>query len=105
MADAHADARDTTVGGLLENHRDDGVGDREFVHCRCPQQIRGSGSPTSTFITRRPPNAVLTSTIPVASAETSPTTEARSQPGTPCNSSMARSAARSATTATNLPSF
>ena len=36
------------------------VGDRELVH----QQILGSGSPTSWSITRRPPNAVSTSTMP-----------------------------------------
>ena len=38
----------------------DGVGDRELVH----QQILGSGSPTSSSITRLPPKLVSTSTIP-----------------------------------------
>ena len=40
--------------------RHDCVGDRELVH----QQILGSGSPTSWSITRLPPNAVSTSTMP-----------------------------------------
>ena len=58
-----------------------------------PQQIRGSGSPASRSITRLPPNAVSTSTIPGGSVLTSPISAASSQPGT------ARSAARAASAA------
>ena len=47
-----------------------------------PQQIRGSGSPTSWSITRRPPKLVSTSTIPGGSVRTSPISAACSQPGT-----------------------
>ena len=46
------------------------------------QQILGSGSPASRSITRRPPKAVSTSTIPGGSALTSPISVAASQPGT-----------------------
>ena len=46
------------------------------------QQIRGRGSPTSWSMTRLPPNAVCTSTIPGGSVFTSPISTARSQPGT-----------------------
>ena len=54
------------------------------------EQIRGSGSPTSWSITRRPPNAVLTSTIPGGSVFTSPISAARSQPSTSRSAASAR---------------
>ena len=46
------------------------------------QQIRGSGSPASRSITRLPPKAVSTSTIPGGSVLTSPISAASSHPGT-----------------------
>ena len=45
------------------------------------QQILGSGSPTSWSITRLPPNAVSTSTMPGGSVLTSPISAASSPPG------------------------
>ena len=45
------------------------------------QQILGSGSPASRSITRLPPKAVSTSTIPGGSVLTSPISAAPSQPG------------------------
>ena len=61
---------------------------RNELDCAChrysflaDQQIRGSGSPTSWSMTRLPPNAVCTSTIPGGSVFTSPISTAPSQPG------------------------
>src|SRR4051794_18812160 len=70
-----------------------------------PQQILGSGSPTSWSITRRPPNAVSTSTMPGGSVRTSPISAACSQPGTARSAASAASACSGATNATSLPSF
>ena len=71
-----------------------------------PQQILGRGSPTSWSITRRPPNAVSTSTMPGGSVRTSPISAASL-------AARARRAARRAPrrpprarrTATSLPSL
>ena len=60
---------------------------------RAPQQILGSGSPTSWSITRLPPNAVSTSTTPGGSVLTSPISAASSQPGTARSAASAASAA------------
>ena len=57
------------------------------------QQILGSGSPASRSITRRPPKAVSTRTIPGGSAVTSPISTAASQPGTARRAARASSAA------------
>src|SRR4051794_16658651 len=70
-----------------------------------PQQILGNGSPTSWSITRRPPNAVSTSTIAGGSVLTSPISAACSQPGTARIAASAASACSGATNATSLPSF
>src|SRR3954447_7464439 len=69
------------------------------------QQILGSGSPTSWSMTRRPPNAVSTSTIAGGSVRTSPISAACSQPGTARIAASAASACSGATNATSLPSF
>src|SRR3954468_14238434 len=57
VADLQLDAPDLPPHRVCARDADDGVGDRELVH-RAPQQILGSGSPTSWSMTRRPPNAV-----------------------------------------------
>src|SRR3954469_15927059 len=80
---------------------DDRLGDGELVH----QQIRGSGSPTSWSMTRRPPKLVSTKTIPCGSVRTSPISAAASQPTTALIASSAASAASGATKATSFPSF
>src|SRR3954452_1221144 len=69
------------------------------------QQILGKGSPTSWSMTRRPPNAVSTSTIRGGSVRTSPISAACSQPGTARIAASAASACSGATNATSLPSF
>src|SRR3954452_19238042 len=56
--DCHA--LDRPLVGVRERDLQDGVGDRELVH----QQILGSGSPTSSSMTRLPPKLVSTSTMP-----------------------------------------
>ena len=56
------------------------------------QQILGSGSPTSRSITRLPPKAVSTSTIPGGSVLTSPISAAPSRPGTARSAASAASA-------------
>src|SRR3954467_896478 len=68
------------------------------------QQILGSGSPPSWSITRRPPNAVSTSTIAGGSVLTSPMSAACSQPGTARSAASAWSACSGATKGTSLPS-
>src|SRR5204862_3167504 len=98
VADADLDARHAALAGVPGGDLDDGVGERELVH----QQILGSGSPTSWSITRRPPNAVSTSTIPGGSVRTSPISAASSKAR---NAASASSAASGATKATSLPSF
>src|SRR3954451_15731630 len=98
------DARDLAAPRVGARDADHGVGDRELVHAR-PQQILGSGSPTSWSMTRRPPNAVSTSTIPGGSVRTSPISAACSQPGTARIAASAASACSGATNATSLPSF
>src|SRR3954462_2663933 len=73
----------------------DRIGDRQLVH----QQILGSGSPTSWSITRLPPNAVSTSTIPGGSPAIAPMS-------TPAGiAASAASAPSGATIATNRPSL
>src|SRR6476646_2977749 len=69
------------------------------------QQILGSGSPTSWSMTRLPPNAVSTNTIPGGSVLTSPISTARSHPGTARSAASAASHRSGATKATSLPSF
>src|SRR5918911_401391 len=76
-----------------------------LAHVFLLQQIRGRGSPTSRSITRRPPNAVSTSTIPGGSVFTSPISAAASQPGTERSAASAAPAASGATNARSLPSF
>jgi hypothetical protein len=56
-------------------------------------------------MTRLPPNAVCTSTIPGGSVFTSPTSIARSHPGTERSAASAPSADSGATKATSLPSL
>ena len=68
VAGGHLHGGDAPAARALARDPHHRLGDRELVH----QQIRGSGSPTSWSITRRPPKAVSTSTIPGGSARTSP---------------------------------
>src|SRR4051794_15897045 len=72
---------------------------------RGPQQILGKGSPTSWSMTRRPPNAVSTSTIPGGSVRTSPISAACSHPSTERSAARAASTASGLTNATSLPSL
>src|SRR5689334_19606683 len=102
-ADLQLDLRHPPPGGVGARDADHGVGDRELVHR--PQQILGSGSPTSWSITRRPPNAVSTSTMPGGSVRTSPISAACSPPGAARIAASAASACSEATNATSLPSF
>src|SRR3954452_4684575 len=60
VADLDLDLGDAAAGRVVAGDPDDRIGDRQLVH----QQILGSGSPTSWSITRLPPNAVSTRTIP-----------------------------------------
>src|SRR4051812_40229709 len=101
VADLQLDAADLAARGVRARDANHGVCDRELVH----QQILGSGSPTSWSITRRPPNAVSTSTIAGGSVLTSPMSAACSQPGTARSAASAWSACSGATKATSLPSF
>src|SRR4051812_4554490 len=89
VADLHLDGLDPAAVGVGERDLQDGVGDRELVH----QQILGSGSPTSSSSTRRPPKLVSTSTMPGGSVLISPISwkPSASTPG--------------ATIATNTPSL
>src|SRR4051794_3505900 len=68
VPDLELDRLDPATIGVRERDVQDGVGDRELVH----QQILGSGSPTSSSITRRPPKLVSTRTMPGGSVLTSP---------------------------------
>src|SRR5215831_7543058 len=95
------DARDTAPLRVPLRDRDDCLGEGELVH----QQILGSGSPTSMSITRRPPNAVSTSTSPGGSLLTTPISAACSQPPAARRATRAASAASGATNATSTPSF
>src|SRR4051794_12285872 len=104
VADADLDLPDAAPVRMSLRDRPDCVGYRELVHA-APQQILGSGSPTSWSITRLPPNAVSTSTMFGGSVLTSPISAARSQPGTAWSAASAASAASGATKATNLPSL
>src|SRR3954454_1301338 len=99
VPDLDLHALDPRAVSVPARDRDDGLGDRELVH----QQMRGSGSPTSWSITRRPPNAVSTSTMPGGSVRTSPISAARSHPGTARSAASAASAISGATKATSLP--
>src|SRR3954469_14700206 len=98
-ADLDLDAGHPALACMTLCDRDDGLGDRELVH----QQIRGSGSPTSWSIKRRPPKAVRTSTIPGGSAVTVPISAAVGS--RPRSASSAASACSGATKATSLPSL
>src|SRR3954453_17220433 len=99
VTDLDLDALDPPPVRVPAGDADDGVGERELVH----QQILGSGSPTSSSMTRLPPKLVSTSTIPGGSVRTSPMSAA--------SGSNARSAASAAwahsgaTSATSLPSL
>src|SRR4051794_22245786 len=99
VPDLHLHALDPPPGRMPAGDPHDGVGQRELVH----QQILGSGSPTSSSMTRLPPKLVSTSTIPGGSVRTSPMSAA--------SGSNARSAASAAwahsgaTSATSLPSL
>src|SRR4051794_18892195 len=99
MPDLQVDAGDLAPRRVTPSDRDDGLGDRELVH----QQILGSGSPTSWSITRLPPNAVSTSTIPGGSVRTSPMSAARGSIARSADSAC--SACSGATNATSLPSL
>src|SRR5687768_13822194 len=99
MADAHLHAQHAATARMTLGDGHDRLGEGELVH----QQILGSGSPTSWSITRLPPNAVSTSTIPGGSVRTSPISAARSQPGTVRIAARAASAISGATKATSLP--
>src|SRR3954468_19991368 len=68
VPDLHLDALDPPPVRVPAGDADDGVGERELVH----QQILGSGSPTSSSITRLPPKLVSTSTMPGGSVRISP---------------------------------
>ena len=103
VTDLHLDRSSTrrpsrVLGGDLH----DGLGDRELVH----QQIRGSGSPTSWSITRRPPKAVSTSTIPGGSvAHLADLGRAARGPASRAARPAPRRRASGATNATNTPSL
>src|SRR3954451_18098806 len=99
VPDLHLDAGDVAPRGVALCDRDDGLGDRELVH----QQIRGRGSPTSWSITRRPPNAVRTRTMPGGSSTTVPISAAASSCAR--SAASAASACSGATKATSLPSL
>src|SRR4051794_14935590 len=101
VADADLDARHAALAGVPGGDLDDGVGERELVH----QQILGSGSPTSWSITRRPPNAVCTITMPGGSVRTSPMSAARSPPGAERSAASAAAACSGSTAATSTPSL
>src|SRR4051794_3635757 len=101
VADRDLDAGHATAPGMALDHGHDRLGERQLMH----QQILGSGSPTSWSITRRPPKAVSTSTIPGGSVRTSPMSAARSHPGTARSAASAASARSGATKATSLPSL
>src|SRR3954471_5138791 len=104
-ADAHVDRAHAAPGGVPRGHRHHRLGYRQLVQRRPPQQILGSGSPTSWSITRFPPKLVSTSTIDGGSVFTSPISAACSQPGTARTAASAASAASGSTKATSLPSF
>src|SRR3954467_10715019 len=95
VADLQLDLRHLAPGGMSARDADHGVGDRELVH----QQILGNGSPTSWSITRRPPNAVSTSTMPGGSVRTSPISAAPSP-----SAANAASAFSGAAKASSVPS-
>src|SRR5688500_1599645 len=101
VPDPHLDPADPPPARVPDGDVGDRAGDRQFVH----QQILGSGSPTSWSITRRPPNAVSTSTMPGGSSRTSPISAARSQPSTARRAASAAAAPSGATNATNVPSL
>ena len=61
-------------------------------HALLSQQIRGSGSPTSWSMTRLPPKAVSTSTMPGGSVLTSPISAASPNPSTARSAASAASA-------------
>src|SRR3954451_9270500 len=97
--DLHLDALDPPPVRVPAGDADDGVGQRELVH----QQILGSGSPTSSSITRLPPKLVSTSTMPGGSVRTSPMSAAS---GSNARSAASAASAHSgATSATSLPSL
>src|SRR3954452_10963777 len=68
VADPALHDLDPAVARVSASDAHDGVGDRELVH----QQILGSGSPTSSSITRLPPKLVATRTMPGGSVLISP---------------------------------
>src|SRR3954452_11048684 len=68
VPDLQLDRRDPPPAGVGAGDAHHGVGERQLVH----QQILGSGSPTSSSMTRLPPKLVSTSTIPGGSVRTSP---------------------------------
>src|SRR3954471_18200070 len=99
VPDLYLDALDPPPVRVPAGDADDGVGERELVH----QQILGSGSPTSSSMTRLPPKLVSTSTIPGGSVRTSPMSAAS---GSNARSAASAASARSgATSATSLPSL
>ena len=106
-ADARPSARRSPPGGRAACRSAIATTDWAIASsCTSPQQILGSGSPTSWSITRRPPNAVSTSTMPrrlgLDLADLGGALAARAR-------SAARrapsSAASGATNATSLPSL
>src|SRR3954467_9498060 len=68
VADLDLHLGDAAAARVVAGDAHDRIGDRQLVH----QQILGSGSPTSWSITRLPPNAVSTSTIPGGSPVIAP---------------------------------
>src|SRR4051794_1136282 len=99
VPDLHLHALDPPPVRVPAGDADDGVGERELVH----QQILGSGSPTSSSMTRLPPKLVSTSTMPGGSVRTSPMSAAS---GSNARSAASAASAHSgATSATSLPSL
>src|SRR3954449_2314660 len=99
VPDLHFDALDPPPVRVPAGDADDGVGERELVH----QQILGSGSPTSSSMTRLPPKLVSTRTMPGGSVRTSPMSAAS---GSNARSAASAASAHSgATSATSLPSL
>ena len=90
VPDLHLDPRDRPPGRVALG---DARRSPRRSRARARQQILGSGSPTSWSITRLPPNAVSTSTIPGGSVLTSPISAASSPPGAARSAASAASAA------------
>src|SRR4051812_48507536 len=99
VPDLELDRLDPPLAGVGAGDPHHRVGERQLVH----QQILGSGSPTSSSITRLPPKLVSTSTMPGGSVRTSPISAASASK--PRSAASAASACAGSTMATSLPSL